>query len=76
MPPFGKRHGFVGILPHLLKKSLMDFLCNVLRTVLYPLAEEFCGHSQASKLDLITRITNSSKLTLLTIFEKSSLVDL
>ena len=47
----------------------------ILRAVLYPPAEVLFGPSQASKMDIFARTVNFFKLTLPTIFAKSSVVD-
>ena len=48
----------------------------ILRAVLYPPAEVLFGPSQASKMDIFARTVNFFKLTLPTIFAKSSVVDI
>ena len=53
---------------------LGDIYVWILTTILYPLAEAYFGPSQASKMDLFVRIVKGFKLTMLTNFEKNSIV--
>ena len=58
----------------LIKWCQGDISVWILRTVLYPPAAAH-SDSQASKVDLITRMVNCFKLMLLTVLAKSSIVD-
>ena len=52
-----------------------DISVRVLKTVLTLSAEVHSGHSQPSRVDLFVRKVSGSELKLLTIFAKSSVVD-
>ena len=54
--------------------SLHIFI-RILRTVMYPSAQEHPGPGQASKINLFARIVSFIELTLPTIFVKSTIMD-